>query len=69
MTPLSLQASGVLGIAVVLGNPSSTPILLSQFDTGQSLPSFQLSTLQGATIHLNALEGRVLILNFWDTWC
>ena len=41
------------------------PTLLSQFNTGQSLPPFQLSTLQGAKIHPNEWEGRVPILNFW----
>lgn len=56
-------------MAVALGNPSSAPFILSRFDTGQTLPPFQLSTLQGTPIHSNDLEGRVLILNFWATWC
>jgi hypothetical protein len=34
MTPLPLLASGIVEIAVALENPSSTLILLSQFDTG-----------------------------------
>lgn len=69
MTPLSLLVSGVLGVAVALGNPSSTPLILSRFDTGQTLPPFQLRTLQGTPVHSDELAGRVLILNFWATWC
>ena len=69
MTPLLLLASGVLGMAIALGNPSSVPFILSRFDTGQTLPTFQLRTLQGTPIHSDELTGRVLILNFWATWC
>ena len=69
MTPLSLLASGIVGIAVALGNPSSTPFILGRFDTAQTLPPFQLRTLQGTFIRSNELEGQVLILNFWATWC
>jgi hypothetical protein len=67
MTPLSLLASGVLGMALALGNPSSTPFILSRFDIPQTLPPFQLRTLQGTSIHSDELEERVLILNFWAT--
>ena len=56
-------------MAVALGNPSSTPFILSRFDTAQTLPPFQLRTLQGTPVHSDELAGRVLILNFWATWC
>ena len=69
MRPFSLLASGIVGIGVALGNPSSTSTFLSRFDTGQSLPPFQLSTLQGASTHPNELEERVLILKFLATLC
>ncbi|WP_342349920.1 TlpA disulfide reductase family protein [uncultured Nitrospira sp.] len=69
MTPLSLLVSGILGITMALGAPSSFPSTLSRFDTSQSLPTFQLRTLQGTPIHSDQLAGRVLILNFWATWC
>lgn len=69
MTPLMLLASGILGITMAWGNPSSVPITLSRFDTSQSLPTFQLRTLQGISVHSDELAGRVLIINFWATWC
>lgn len=47
MTPLSLLPSGVLGMALALRNPISSPYILSRFDTVQTLPPFHLRTLQG----------------------
>ena len=32
-------------------------------------PPFQLPDLAGGTLSLAALEGRVVVLDFWATWC
>jgi thiol-disulfide isomerase/thioredoxin/Cu/Ag efflux protein CusF len=32
-------------------------------------PDFTLPTLSGAPIHLAELRGKVVLLNFWATWC
>ena len=32
-------------------------------------PSFQFTTLQGAHLSLDQLAGRVVVLDFWATWC
>ena len=32
-------------------------------------PDFTLSTLSGASLSLAALRGKVVLLNFWATWC
>lgn len=32
-------------------------------------PDFTLPTLSGAPIHLSALRGKVVLVNFWATWC
>jgi thiol-disulfide isomerase/thioredoxin/Cu/Ag efflux protein CusF len=34
-----------------------------------SAPDFSLPTLSGAPIHLSALRGKVVLINFWVTWC
>jgi thiol-disulfide isomerase/thioredoxin len=35
----------------------------------QSLPDFQLPDLTGRQIASNTWAGKVLVLNFWATWC
>ncbi len=32
-------------------------------------PDFTLATTQGQTITLSDLKGKVILLNFWGTWC
>lgn len=69
MKLLALLACWILGGAVVLADTPSAPFTISRLDSGKSLPVFQLKTLQGESVDSKALSGRVLILNFWATWC
>lgn len=43
--------------ALVLGQPSG------------KAPNFSLKTANGKTIELNKLKGKVVVVNFWATWC
>ncbi len=36
---------------------------------GSRAPQFSLKSLDGTTVNSNALEGNVVVLNFWATWC
>ncbi len=36
---------------------------------GEPAPYFALTTLEGGTLTLEDLEGHVVVLNFWATWC
>jgi thiol-disulfide isomerase/thioredoxin len=36
---------------------------------GQKAPDFCLDGLNGEKIRLNTLKGKILLLNFWATWC
>lgn len=42
-------------------------VALSQ-STGKA-PNFSLKTADGKTIELKKLQGKVVIVNFWATWC
>jgi len=36
---------------------------------GSKVPDFSLTTFDGGLIHLSDLEGKVVVLNFWASWC
>jgi thiol-disulfide isomerase/thioredoxin len=36
---------------------------------GTSVPSFRLQRYAGGTLELSALRGKVVMLDFWATWC
>lgn len=36
---------------------------------GQPAPDFELTTFENKRIRLSDLKGRVVVLNFWATWC
>jgi thiol-disulfide isomerase/thioredoxin len=37
--------------------------------TGSLAPGFQLVSLKGGEVSLDRLRGKLVILNFWATWC
>ena len=43
--------------------PAPAPVI------GAPAPDFTLTDLDGNTVTLSALQGQVVILNFWATWC
>lgn len=36
---------------------------------GSVAPDFTLDTIDGTTVSLNDFRGRVVVLDFWTTWC
>ena len=51
-------------LTLVGGTLSCSSSLLSQ-----EAPDFTLPTMTGANITLSELEGTLVVLNFWATWC
>jgi thiol-disulfide isomerase/thioredoxin len=41
----------------------------AQHSEAPTAPPFRLQTLDGTTIELSKLKGKVVVLNFWATWC
>lgn len=39
------------------------------FPIGQKAPDFEVSTLDGQTRKLSDLKGKVVLIDFWATWC
>lgn len=46
------------------GDPGPTGIAV-----GSRAPNFSLKALDGTTVTNSSLEGSVVVLNFWATWC
>ena len=38
-------------------------------EVGKIAPDFELTSLSNQTYHLSSLRGKVILLNFWATWC
>lgn len=38
-------------------------------EPGQSVPNFSVTTASGQHVSLASFHGKVLVLNFWATWC
>lgn len=38
-------------------------------EAGDTAPNFKVTTLDGKTVSTGDFGGKVLVLNFWGTWC
>ncbi len=50
-------------------SPAGTSAPNTGLDVGQTAPAFQAQLVIGQQISLESLRGKVVILNFWATWC
>jgi cytochrome c biogenesis protein CcmG/thiol:disulfide interchange protein DsbE len=58
----------VIGLLIIL----AAGLLRSQqgsVNVGQRIPDFTLTTFDGQTIRSADLRGKVLVINFWASWC
>jgi peroxiredoxin len=62
----------IIGIALVFlmkDNTSSNSSSDIKATTGLPAPLFELKDIHGKTWNLANLKGKVVLLNFWATWC
>lgn len=71
-------AAVLIAIVTILGSPEAsraevTELLakfnLSAYRPGTKPPEFDGTTADGRTVSLTSLRGKVVVLNFWATWC
>jgi peroxiredoxin len=43
--------------------------LASYTKVGDAIPSFSLTTLEGTAFNIEEMKGKVVLVNFWATWC
>jgi len=70
MTPHHL-AIAFLCLATIpaYAQPPSRDQFRSFTRIGQQMPAFTVTTLDGADINTANLRGKVVVVNFWATWC
>lgn len=68
---ISLAAILVLiGLYFLFTRPETSPSAPTGFNgTGVAAPDFTLKDLQGNEVTLSKHKGKVILLNFWATWC
>ena len=52
------------GAYIYLNLPTTTAVV-----AGEMAPDFQLEDTKGNKVTLSALRGKVVMVNFWATWC
>ena len=61
---------GLIGLLGLLaGMPIPGRVLAAELQIGQPAPALVLHTLDGQSISTRALQGKVIIITFWATWC
>jgi len=67
---LSLAAAGLAGCNQHPASPPQREIeVIAAGEIGSRLPDFSVRDLQGREISSADLRGKVVLLDFWATWC
>ncbi len=66
---VALIASGLIGFYLSGSFDSARPGDAVQVQIGQIAPDFELSDKSGRRFNLSSLRGKVVLVNFWATWC
>jgi cytochrome c biogenesis protein CcmG, thiol:disulfide interchange protein DsbE len=63
--------SRALRIAIIISLMAMLPVrpAYANADVGQPAPALVVPELSGQTFDLSALRGKVVVINFWATWC
>ncbi len=64
-----LRAILVLATTIALVGSTARPTLAADTLINKTAPEFVRTTLDRRKLDLNAYRGKVVLLNFWATWC
>jgi len=57
---VAISIVAVIGIFAILGTTTSS---------AQTAPEFKLPDINGKTVNLSDFKGKIVIVDFWATWC
>ena len=66
---LTLVLVGLVGCSRQSASPTQSTKHVAAGEVGSSLPDFSLTDLQGHTLSSDGLRGKVVLIDFWATWC
>lgn len=69
LSACSGQADGATPAAEASPLPAVTPAISQGTQVGNMAPDFHLNNLEGKPVSLSELRGKVVLINFWATWC
>ena len=69
VTFLCLALAGCTGTETGVGNATGTGDAASAADALKTAPEFDLASLAGGTLNAADLKGKILVVDFWATWC
>lgn len=68
--PRAIPTSGSIAAKELAGGIALAGLFArSGADAGRPAPDFTLAELNGTDVTLSAMHGKVVLLNFWATWC
>jgi thiol-disulfide isomerase/thioredoxin len=66
---LSLLACSLIFLSYCKHKAASNTSNSSLTASAEPAPEFQITTLAGQELNLPSLQGKVILVNFWATWC
>ena len=69
-TPVGSEVRGqVQGLFLKTGINAPNTKIPADLDSKASVPDMDLLNLNGETVKLSSLKGKVIFMNLWGTWC
>ena len=66
---LCLFASGLAGLKQLPAGPAQPTAAIAAGEIGSHLPDFAVRDMRGRPISSSDLRGKVVLIDFWATWC
>jgi len=66
---LSLAVAAILLLATGCSSSRTAKVAVKDHKDRKKAPEFALKDANGQTVHLSDYRGKVVLLDFWATWC